>query len=258
MFKPNLSNLLHTVTEAGKTIWDTHGTKIMFYGGLACTGVATILAADGAIKANDVLAKKKAESEEELTMKEQIKTVAPHYIPAFALWTVGAAAQIGGFKTEVTNGVSALAAYKMAEMAKEELEKSTKNVIGEKKVQKIREDIVQQHRVSHPVTQSKIVLTGNGDQLFYEPYSNQYFKSSIDSVRKAVDEINNYIYSSPEDMATINNFYNALRIPNNLAWGDDFIFSSNNPLKLEFEYTGDDAGNPVAELWFVNSPMYER
>lgn len=220
--------------------------------------VATILAADGAIKANDILAEKKVDSEEELTMKEQIKTVAPCYIPAAVLWTVGACAQIGGFKTEVTNGVSALAAYKMAEMAKEEFEKSTKNVVGEKKVQKIHEDIAKEHRISHPVTQSKIILTGNGDQIFYEPYSNQYFKSSIDSVRKAADEINNYIYSSPEDMATMNMFYNALRIPNNLAWGDDFVFSSNNPLKLDFEYTSDDTGNPVAELWYINIPVYER
>ncbi len=258
MFKPNLTNLFKTVTEAGKTIWDTHGTKIMFYGGLACTGVATILAADGAIKANEMLAKKKEESEEELTMKEQIKTVVPCYAPAAVLWALGACAQVGGFKTEVTNGASALAAYKMAELAKSEFEKSTQNVVGEKKVKKINEDIAQQHRVTHPITQSKIVLTGNGDQIFYEPYSNQYFKSSVESVRRAVDEINHYIYRMPEDMATMNMFFNALKIPNNLAWGDDFTFSSEHPLKVEFEYTSDDQGNPVAELWYVNSPEYER
>ncbi len=257
MFKPNLTNLLRTVTEAGKTIWDTHGTKIMFYGGLACTGVATVLAADGAVKANQILADKKAESEKELSMKEQLKVVAPHYIPAAVLWTVGACAQIGGFRTEVTNGASALAAYKMAELAKTELEKSTKNVVGDKKVEKIKEDIAQGHRVAHPVTQARIFLTGKGDQIFYDPYSNQYFKSSIESVRKAADSMNDYIYKSIDDCATMNMFYRALGIPENTTWGDNFIFTNDNPMRLDFEYTSDEVGQPVAELWYTNEPVYD-
>lgn len=258
MWKPNVSSIVKVVGETGKTVWDTHGTKILFYGGLACTGLATILAADGAVKATKILEEKQKEKEEPLTFKEQIKYSAKSYAPAFILWTTGAAAQFGGFHTEVTNGASALAAYKMAELAKKELEKSTKNVVGEKKMEKIHKDIAEQHRITRPIVQSKIVITGEGDQLFYEPYSNQYFKSSINTVKDCVHRVNNYIYNSVDDTSTINDFFNYLGIPMNTTWGDDFYFSSGNPLKIDFEYTSDENGVPCAELYYVNEPEYEK
>lgn len=257
--KPNVSKFFGGLLDTSKSIWETHGTKIMFYSGLACTAVAGVLSAVGTTKASEKLAKAKETQEEPLTLKEELKVTVPCYLPAVVTWGVGAGLSIGGFKTEVTNGISALAAYKMAELAKSELEKSTAEVVGPNKVKKIHENIAKEHRESHPIMQSNIVITGHGDALFYEPWSQQYFKSSSDAIYRAVTKAKNKLYDSPEDYVTMNDWFGLLGINQNYEWGDNFIFTiDKNPIDIGFDYTKDEDGTPCGEIYYSTEPVYDR
>lgn len=254
--KPNLTNLFKTVVEGGKTIWDTHGTKILFYGGVICTGVATVLAADGAIKAKEALDEAKEESEEPLTVKEQAMIVAPRVIPAIGVWSVGTLAQWGGFKAEVTNGASALAAYKLSEMARAELEKATQEKTSKAKMNEINKNIVAQHRELYPVRNASVINTGVGDALFFEPLSRTYFKSSVKGIEQAVELFNNKICIHENGEVPFNEWLDTLGLPCDWELGEDFIFTYENPMRVSFVYDKAQDGTPCGELYYDNRPEY--
>lgn len=252
----NIIGLFSKAISGGKTIWDTHGTKIMFYGGVICTGVATFLAADGAIKAKEALEEAKEESEESLTIKEQTKIIAPKIAPAVGVWAVGALSACGGFKTEVTNGASAVAAYQLSELARAELEKATKEKVPKSKVNEINKGIVAQHRELYSTKDTRIVGTGLGDALFFEPWSHTYFKSSVKAIEQAVELFNSRLYVDENGEISFNEWLGILGLPSNGEWGEDFIFTCENPMSVDFIYDKADDGTPCGELYYGNRPQY--
>ena len=74
-----------------------------------------------------------------------------------------------------------------------------------KKEVAIRDDICKEEIAKNPVIEKEVVLTGCGNSLFYDPMSGRYFRSDIEHIKKAVNELNRHMIA---DMyVSLNEFF---------------------------------------------------
>lgn len=256
--KIDLKGFTGTMKEAVVAGWAEHGSKIMLVGGIIGTGVALCMTADATLKAHDILEKeKKAQGVDNLPVKETFKKAAPCYIPAAVLWGVSALGIAGGYKAEANNAVATMAAYKLAESSLQEYKNATKEVVGDKKEQKIRQKVTENHMNTYSISDTQVYRAyGRGDSLFFEVYSGRYFRSDVDTIKKAVNDLNEELFNN--GMVTLNEFYNALGLPETKL-GDDYVFDAQKgTIKVDYMYSNAEDDSPCAEIEFESEPMFRR
>lgn len=95
---------------------------------------------------------------------------------------------------------------------------------GKKKEEKIRDEVAKEKLKNS--TSNTILLTGNGNYLFFDAFSGRYFRSNIENVRRAQNDLNAMI--NQEIYASVNDFYGLLDIPpiqagDSLGWSGGLI-----------------------------------
>lgn len=255
--KINLKGLGETIANAVSSGWSEHGSKIMLVGGVVGTGLACVLAADASTKAHKILEEKKEEQDvDNLDFKETLKVAAPCYIPTVVVWGISCACVVGGYKTEANNAITAMAAYKLLETSFNDYKTATKDVVGDKKEQKIQQRVTENHMNTYPVSRMPVYSTGKGDSLFFDVYGGRYFRSDIESIKRAVTHLNETLFNYGS--ATLNEFYNEVNLPT-IKFGDDFVFNAEDgSIKLDFMYSDAEDGSPCAEVEFEKSPMFRE
>lgn len=82
--------------------------------------------------------------------------------------------------------------------------------VGKKKAEKIRDEVAKEELKKHDNDGSTIILTGLGNYLFYDSFSNNYFRSTIEDVKRAQNELNAII--NRNIYANVNEFYDLLNL----------------------------------------------
>lgn len=261
-FKPSLfanaSKVCNTLMESGKTIWDKNGSKIMFWGGMGCAILGEAVTATKVVEASEILKREKEEKGEELTLKEKAKSTWKVLAPGIVISAVGFISMGGSFKAVETNGASALAAYKLSEMAKEEFKKSTEKVVGKNKVKKINEDIAAQKIIVNPAKDSTVINTGTGDILFKDPFDERvYFRASVDHVKNSFIKMKEDYYNSLMGEITVNDWYSYLNV-GNATFGDYMVWDQDHPFEADINWLSDVDSEPLGYITFENDPVYKE
>lgn len=147
------------------------------------------------------------EAQSSLTKKEMIKLVWPLYIPAVisgaaTITCIIMATRIGSRRT-----AAIASAYSISEKAFMEYKDKVVEQIGPKKEQAIRDSIAQDRVTNN----NPIIVSGSGSVLCYEMHTGRYFQSDIESLKKAMNEINAMMIR--ENEANLNDFYYLIGIP---------------------------------------------
>ena len=154
----------------------------------------------------------------ELKPVEVIKTCWKCYIPAVVVGSVSTACLIGANSVHTKRHTALAAAYSISETALKEYQEKVVETIGEKKEQAVRDAIAKDKIEKDPVTGHEIVFTGNGDTLFYDVTSARYFKSDIDTVKRAVNDLNRRMRD--EMYISLNEYYFEIGV-DHTSIGDD-------------------------------------
>lgn len=165
----------------------------------------------------------------ELTPKEKIVETWKYYIPAVASGALTVTCIVGASHANTKRTAAAVTAYSLGERAFAEYREKVVEQIGTTKEQSIR-DSVAQARVAK-ADESKVIITGGGDVLCCEMFTGRYFKSDMETLRRAENEINAKI--NRDLYVTLEEFYDILGLPHtsvsdNLGWNSDKL------MKLEF------------------------
>lgn len=154
-----------------------------------------------------------------------------YYIPA----AVSGATTIGivslGSYSMTKRTVAAVSAASMAEKAFTEYKRSVIEQIGETQEKKISERVSTQQIFDAPPSDNNVIVIGSKDVTCCELYTGRYFKSDMETIKRAVNEINSRILH--ELYVTLDEFYSLLDIPrttnsSNIGWDSDKL--------LELEY----------------------
>lgn len=212
---------------------------------IGASGVVTTayLAAKASYRASDLIRIEErytgpAEDPKE-RFKERTKLVWRLYIPAGLSGTLSIACIVGANRSNSQKTAAAVTAYSLTEKAFSEYRDKVVEELGEGREQKLRDELVQE-RINKN-TPSQVIIAGSGDVLCCELFTNRYFKSDMETLRKAQNDINarinNHIY------VTLEEFYDLINLPytstsNRLGWDSDKL------LELEFTTTLSENGEP--------------
>lgn len=234
-----------------------HSPEILTGLGIAGMIATTILAVKETPKALRLLEAKKKELEvEKLTAKDTIKTAWKCYIPAAVTGTASVACIIGASSVHLSRNAALTAAYTLSETALREYREKTLETVGEKKEQLIRDAVAQDKVEKHPISSNAVIPTGIGNTRCYDPFTDRYFDSDIDKLRKAENEINSQMLD--EGCVSLNDFYYQVGLGETTTGGNiGWSYNRDGFVKLNLSSCITLDGIPCIVLGFRTDPYYK-
>lgn len=269
MSKVNLSRMINTVTSQ----LAKHSPELLTGLGIAGMITATVLAVKATPKAikkmdeekdrrtqENIKAAEDSGSEEaaevsKLDPIDIVKVTWKCYIPAIVTGVVSIACLIGASSVNANRNAALAAAYSLSETARMEYKDKVIETLGEKKEQEIRDKVAQDKVTNNPVRQSEVILTDRGDTLCYDAICGRYFRSDIDKIRQAVNELNKRLMS--EMYISLNEFYYelgllAVDIGEDVGWNVD-----DGLIDVDFSSTLAEDRTPCLVLDYRYAPRWD-
>jgi len=220
----NISNLLHQIGQKVKS----NAPEILTGLGIAGVISTAVLSAKGAAKAQAKL----SEQAPWMSKKERAKLTWQFYIPAGVSGAVTIGCIIGSGRASGKQTAAAVTAYSLTERAFTEYKEKVVEQIGKGKEQRVRDGIAQDRVIAKPPA-NEIVIVDSGDVLCCELHTMRYFKSNMENLRQAQNEINFRINNNAGVYVYLEEFYDLLDISytsdsGNMGWDSDRL------MELEF------------------------
>ena len=229
--------------------------------GIAGMITTTVLAVKATPKAlllieDEKQAQNENKSDDAIRLKpiEVVKVTWKCYIPTVLTGIASTACLIGASSVNFKRNAALATAYQLSATALTEYKEKVSEVIGERKERDIRDRIAKDKIDNNPVGNHEVIITGNGDTLCYDTYAGRYFKSSIDKIKKAENELNRLML---KDMyVSLNEFYDELglkhtKLGDDLGWNLDDGF-----IEIEFSSQLSEDGTPCLVINYTVSPNY--
>jgi hypothetical protein len=226
--------------------------------GITGTLTTAYLTGKASVKAYDLLldedTRRHAEGESPIRSdpKAMVKVVWQEYIPAAASGLLTISAIFAANRVSTRRATAMATAYSISERAFTEYKDKVVEKIGEKKEQEVRDEVAQDQVNRNPVDESKVIITGNGDVLCYDRFAGLYFKSNMEALRKAENDVNYLILH--QDYASLSDFYDLIGLPptgvsEEVGWNTDQL------LELEFSTVLSPEGQPCIAIDFNHRPI---
>lgn len=186
-----------------------------------------------------------------LEPKDVVKQTWRLYIPPATSAALTIAAIVCANRVSTRRATAMAAAYSISEKAFSEYKDKVVERIGDKKEQAIRDDVAQDRMSRDPVDNKTVIITAHGDVLCYDKFTGRYFKSSMEALRQAENEMNHIILH--QGYASLSDFYHEVGLPSTsiseeLGWNTDQL------LHLQFSTVMSDDGRPCIALDFDLHP----
>lgn len=235
---PNIKinqKLKNTLTRKAPEILTFVGTAGMFMG--------AVLAVSATPKACRLIEEKKEEKGEDLTPVEVVKTTWKCYIPSTSVMVLSAVCVCSGNKIHVKRQAALATACSISTKALTDYKEKVKEVVGEKKAKTIQDAVAAEQVKMNPVSNNEVIITKNDSYLCYDSASGRYFKSDIETIKRAVNELNRNLMS--EMYISLNDYYMMIGLPP-IAIGDELGWNvnSNGLVDISFSSTIADNGIP--------------
>lgn len=184
-----------------------------------------------------------------------VKVAWKPYIPAAVTGIASISCIIGASSINSKRNAALATAYKISEKALVRYRDKVIETIGEKKEKEIKDQIAQDEVDRNPVSKSQVYVTSKGNTLFREEISGRYFKSDLDIIRKAINELNREM--TYQNYISLDELYSKLGLEpiknsDRLGWNlDDGLIE----LELSTCLTEDD--EPCIVIDYSNAPKYD-
>lgn len=233
---------------------------------LGVTGTITTayLAAKGAFQAAKVLMdeeQKVTESEgtvdveyATLDFKKKAELTWKCYIPAATCAAMTVTTIICANRVSERRAAALASAYAFAEKSFKEYREKTLQKTSKNKEQAIRDEIVQDRITEHPPSQTILALAAQqGSVLCWDKWSDRYFVSDMESIRKAVNDFNHELINSTH--LSLTEWYHLIGLPP-IGASDDLGWDSNDKLELNYTTALTKNNVPCLAIDFVNRPNH--
>ena len=265
MHKPNIKAAYNAVKKS--TI--KHSPEILTGIGIAGMVTTTVMAVRATPKALDLLKKEEyyRKIDRENGIPEQfapekisniyvIKICWKCYIPVAIIGGLSIACLIGASSVNARRNAALATAYSIAETSLKEYQNKVVETIGEKKEQTVRDAIAKEKIEAHPEKENEIIFVGDGETLCYDVLSGRYFKSKIDKIKKAENDLNRRMRD--EMYISLNDFYYEVGLPY-IKIGDDIGWNIDREgyIDLRFSSQLNDNDEPVFVIDYGCGPRYD-
>lgn len=269
MSKINLAKVVKDLSLAAKK----HSPEILIGLGIAGMLTTTIVAVKATPKAMRLIEEEKRKQNrrlldeaeknghdecqqiDKLKPMEVVKVTWKCYVPAAVIGGVSTFCLIGGNSVSLRRNAALAAAYAISETTLKEYRDKVVEEIGEKKEDVIRNKIAQDRVDKHVALDTEIIDTGCGTTLCLDVLSGRFFRSDIDKLRKATNDLNRQMRD--ETYISLNEFYYAIGL-DGIKIGDDIGWNIDRGyIDLDFRTQLANERVPCLVVDYAIEPRYE-
>lgn len=256
--------------DVGRALSKNSPTILTAFGvaGLIST---VVMAVKGTIKAQDILyheaefkfqeyesqtgEDRSSYPDDVFTKEEIIQLTWKEYIPTAVMSGLTIACMIGSNHISLRRNAALLSLFTVTESALKEYQAKMAEEVGDKKAEKIRGEIAQDHIDAHPVNEKSIIFTGNGNYLCFDDFSKRYFRSDVEVLRRAQNLFNQRLLR--EGWLGINEFYYEIGLEP-IELGDEFGWiAERNLLEMRFDTKmAKDSNEPCLVIGYTVTPHH--
>lgn len=213
---------------------DDHKTTILTGIGVAGTITTAVLSGRAGFRAAqiiDTMYRERFNSDDEtVSTKEKIWAAGPQFIPAVGTGalTIGAIVFSNRLSAKETAAMAAM--YSMSDKTFQEYKAKVQEKLGQNKETALRDEIAQNRVDNNPPDDRRVIITGNGDVLCYDVLTDRYFRSKVETIKHAENEINALILN--EDVVSLSRFYEEIGL-NVTPFSDSVGWNLENRCELE-------------------------
>jgi hypothetical protein len=177
-----------------------HGPSLLAAAGIAGFFGAVFMVAKAAPVARDIL----DDMPEDASTMDKVRAVAPNYIPTVGVMLISTSCIMMSTRLLRSRYAGLLALYSVTEKAMERWQEAALKEVGPKKVDKIKDRVIDPNEDPKPIPPA--ILVDEGGVLFKDSWSGRYFKlDSVNTVRTVVNNLNDQILKG--DWIALNHFY---------------------------------------------------
>lgn len=208
-----------------------------------------VLSGRAAIDAQMDILEETAARKDSLTGKEKFLLTWRHFIAPATLGALTVTCVIGSNAISTRRAAALASAFALSEKAFSEFREKAVESLTKPKEQKIYDDIAEDRIKENPPQSNTLVVQGT-DVPCYDVYSDRYFVSSAEKLRKAQNDINAQCIN---DMyASHNEFYHLIGLPG-IPAGEAVGWTTDNMLDLRFT-TVLNGDQPVLAVNYTTNP----
>lgn len=187
-----------------------------------------------------------------MDLQQKVKLVWTEFVPPVASCAVTIGAIIGANHIGSRRAAAVAAAYSLSEKAYAEYKERVIEKIGEKKEERIRDEIQQSRIDRNPASTTEVVITGSGEVMCYESLTGRYFMSSREIIQRAENEINKQILDS--DYASLSDFFDKIGLKPT-TYSEEVGWKYDNMLDVKFSTCLSDDGKPCIAIAYAFAPV---
>lgn len=224
------------IFESINTFRIKHEPEILMGVGIAGLLFSTAWGIKATIKATKICEHKKLdENKDRLTAKEVIKATWKLYIPVAVGIIVSVPCIIAGNRVSTKRTAIMAAAYTLSKTALDEYQNKTRELFGEDKEKEIKDALVKDR--AKQIESKEVILYGDGDQLFLEPLTGRYFKSTWNDIQKACNDLNEKALNSSFGMYTLDDWFDEIGLESTtvgqiLGWSTGYSGTSSGLMRI--------------------------
>lgn len=224
--------------------------------GIAGMIFSTCKAVECTPKAIKIIENTKKEPDEDLKLIEKIKLTWKCYIPSASITICSIACIVGASATNRKRTAALTTACTLSSTALKEYKDSVVKVVGESKNDEIKR-LVAKEKIKKTDQKKISVDTQAGEKRFIELYTGQIFTSDIESIRKAINDVNdqmrNNMYVSLNDLFYELGIMDRTRAGDVLGWNleDGFVEARSFDSAIVYD------GNAYIVLDYKNPPTVD-
>lgn len=188
---------------------------------------------------------------DEFDLKECFLIVWKEYIPAAGVGVLTIACIITANRIGTRRAAAMAAAYSISEKAFTEYKEKVVEKLGENKERQVRDEIAQDQITNDPPTGEQVLMEGV-QILCYDAFTGRYFKSTMEEIKKARNDINYQILHN--NYCSLGEFYSLLGLPST-QFSEEVGWNSTHLLEIVFSSVLADNGQPVLSMRFDVEPI---
>lgn len=254
-----MNSKINNFIKNTKCFLGKHSPEILTGIGIAGMVSSTVLAVKATPKALVLLEEARTNEDgtlgDKLTIVETVKVAWKPYVPAIAVGMASISCIIGASRVNYKRNAALSTAYALSERTLINYRDKVVETLGEKKEKEVRDKISQDNIDKKPISSSQVIITPKGNTLFMDSITGRYFRSDLDSIKKAVIELNMEI--SHQNYISLNEFYTNIgldRISNgdNLGWNIDSGY-----VEIDYSTCLADNDEPCIVIDYITQPKYD-
>lgn len=187
---------------------------------------------------------------------DTVKIVWKCYLPAVLVGVATAGCFVSANSINLRRNAALASLYSVAEASLKNYQEKVIEVIGKNKEEKIQDALVQDKLDQNPASKSEVIITGKGETLFFDSWSGRYFKSDMEKVRKAQNDLNHALLGGNEIYLPLNSLYYELGLEgidagSEIGWSFDY-----GMLEIKFTSKITDTGVPCIVMGYLIHPKF--